>query len=61
MLCTIRSQPGGSEMLRNTSGSSFRGNKVVAGMVGQGEKTGIFGQFLLGVVGGLVVVIIGKR
>jgi len=61
----IRSQPGGSEISRKTSGSSFRGNNVDAGMAGQGEKTGTFGRFLLGVVGrgveGSVVVIVSKR
>jgi len=48
-------------MSRKTSGSSFRGNTVEAGMAGRGEKTGTFGRFLLGVVGGSVVVIVGKR
>lgn len=48
-------------MSRRMSGSSFRGSKVEAGMAGRGEKTGMFGRFLLGVVGGLVVVIVCKR
>ena len=47
-------------MSRKTSGSSFQGSKVEAGIAGRGEKTGTFGQVLLGVVGGSVVVIVSN-
>ena len=56
----IKSQPGGSEMSRKVSGSSFRGIKVVVGIARRGENTGTFGRSFLGVVGGSVLVIVGK-